>query len=56
MDLIATLRPWAFVLLAIWLIMWAIKQYSTTAAGNSFYKGMMALLALVAGVLLLFSN
>jgi hypothetical protein len=54
MELIATLRPWAFVLLAIWLIMWAIKEFVTI--NNTIYKGVMAVLAGIAGVLMLISS
>jgi hypothetical protein len=54
MDQIATLRPWAFVLIAIWLIMWAIKRF--VSINNPIYEGIMAILAGVAGVLLLISG
>lgn len=51
MDMIATLRPWAFVLLAIWLVLWAVKEF--IAINNPIYKGVMAVLAVIAGVLML---
>lgn len=54
MDLIATLRPWAFILLALFLIMWAIKRFVSVT--NPIYEGVMALFALVAGVLILISG
>lgn len=51
MEQIATLKPWGLVLLAIWLIMWAISQFVTI--NNPIYKGLMAILAVLAGVLFL---
>jgi hypothetical protein len=53
MDAIRSLSNWAFVLLAIWLIMWAIKEFIPIT--NPIYKGIMAVLAILAGFLFFFN-
>lgn len=51
MDQLATLKPWAFVALAFFLFMWGFKRF--VKIESPLYEGVMAILAGVAGVLML---
>ena len=54
MEQLGTLAPWALVLLAIWLILWGIKQLMSV--NNPVYNGIMAVLAIIAGILFLITH
>lgn len=54
MEQLATLAPWALVLLAIFLIMWGIKRF--IAIQNPIYEGIMAVIAIIAGILFLITH
>jgi hypothetical protein len=51
MDQIATLKPWGYVFLAVFLGMWAVKRF--VAVQGEGYEKVMAILAFLAGLLLL---
>lgn len=54
MSQLSTLAPWALVLLAIWLIMWGIKRFIPIT--NPIYEGIMAVIAIIAGILFLITH
>lgn len=54
MSQVATLAPWALVLLAIFLIMWGIKRFITIQ--SPIYEGVMAVIAIITGILFLITH
>lgn len=49
--MIASLKPWGWVFLGIWLILWGVKRFMSIK--NPIYEGIMAVLAIFAGILFL---
>lgn len=54
MSQLATLAPWALVLLAIFLILWGVKRF--IGVTNPIYEGIMAVIAILAGILFLITH
>ena len=54
MSQLATLAPWALVLLAIFLILWGVKRFLSIQ--NPIYEGVMAVIAIIAGILFLITH
>lgn len=51
---VATLAPWALVLLAVFLILWGVKRFISIT--NPIYEGIMAVIAILAGILFLLTH
>lgn len=63
MQQFSTLGPWALVLLGVWLIMWGARRLFGYVTRNnnptysvSFYDGLMALIAIITGILFLLTH
>lgn len=54
MSQLQSLAPWALVLIAIWFIIWGVRKLFAPA--NPIVEGILAILAIVAGVLLLITH